>query len=76
MSGAYFIAGTDTGVGKTLITSALVHAFAQRGLRSAGMKPVAAGCAWQDGRLLSEDVVQLVAASIVEIDLDLINPYA
>ncbi|HWU83199.1 MAG TPA: dethiobiotin synthase, partial [Methylophilaceae bacterium] len=50
--------------------------FAQRGLRSAGMKPVAAGCAWQDGRLLSEDVVQLVAASNVEIDLDLINPYA
>lgn len=76
MSSAYFIAGTDTGVGKTLITSALVHGFAQRGLRSAGMKPVAAGCAWQDGRLLSEDVVQLVAASNVEIDLDLINPYA
>ena len=76
MSSAYFIAGTDTGVGKTLITSALVHGFAQRGLRSVGMKPVAAGCTWQDGRLLSEDVVQLVAASNVEVDLDLINPYA
>lgn len=76
MKTAYFIAGTDTGVGKTLITSALVYRFAQSGLRSAGMKPVAAGCEWQDGRLLSEDVVQLLAASNVAVDLDLINPYA
>ena len=76
MNHAYFIAGTDTGVGKTLITSALVHGFAQRGLRSVGMKPVAAGCAWQDGRLMSEDVVQLMAASNVAADPDLINPYA
>ena len=76
MKRAYFIAGTDTGVGKTLITSALVHRFAQAGLRSVGMKPVAAGCEWLDGRLMSEDVVQLVAASNVEVDLDLVNPYA
>ena len=76
MKTAFFIAGTDTGVGKTLITSALVHRYAQTGLRSVGMKPVAAGCEWQDGHLLSEDVVQLVAASNVAVDLDLINPYA
>lgn len=76
MKTAFFIAGTDTGVGKTLITSALVHRYAQNGVRSVGMKPVAAGCEWQDGRLLSEDVVQLVAASNVAADLDLINPYA
>lgn len=76
MKTAYFIAGTDTGVGKTLIASALVYRFAQNGLRSVGMKPVAAGCEWLDGRLLSEDVVQLVAASNVAVDLDLINPYA
>lgn len=76
MKTAFFIAGTDTGVGKTLITSALVHRYAQAGLRSVGMKPVAAGCDWQDGHLLSEDVVQLVAASNVAVDLDLINPYA
>lgn len=76
MKTAFFIAGTDTGVGKTLITSALVHRYAQAGLRSVGMKPVAAGCEWQDGHLLSEDVAQLVAASNVAVDLDLINPYA
>ena len=41
---AYFITGTDTGVGKTLITCALLHAFAQTGKSVVGMKPVAAGC--------------------------------
>ena len=73
---AYFIAGTDTGVGKTLIASALVHSFVQHGLRSVGMKPIAAGCALRRGRLMSEDVGQLIAASNVETPLDLVNPYA
>lgn len=73
---AYFITGTDTGVGKTLISSALVHRFAGQGLRSVGMKPVAAGCVPRKGRLMSEDVEQLVAASNVEAPLDLVNPYA
>ena len=63
---AYFIAGTDTGVGKTLIASALVHSFVQHGLRSVGMKPIAAGCALRRGRLMSEDVEQLIAASNVD----------
>jgi dethiobiotin synthetase len=73
---AYFVTGTDTGVGKTLVSSALVHHFAGHGLRSVGMKPVAAGCVLRDGRLMSEDVEQLVAASNVEAPLDLVNPYA
>ena len=73
---AYFITGTDTGVGKTLISSALVYRFAGRGLRSVGMKPVAAGCVPRGGRLMSEDVEQLVAASNVKAPLDLVNPYA
>ena len=43
MSRGYFLTGTDTGVGKTLIASALLHAAAGQGLRALGMKPVAAG---------------------------------
>ena len=39
----FFITGTDTGVGKTLIACALLHALARAGLRVVGMKPVAAG---------------------------------
>ena len=42
MSG-FFVTGTDTGVGKTLVTVALVRALVERGLRTAVMKPVAAG---------------------------------
>ena len=77
MKRAYFITGTDTGVGKTLISSALVYGFAQQGLRAVGMKPVAAGCeADKDGQLLSEDVVSLIAASNVQAPLSLVNPYA
>ncbi len=73
---AYFVTGTDTGVGKTLVASALIHRFAQHGMRSVGMKPIAAGCSMKNGRLLSEDVEQLLAASNVDAALDLVNPYA
>ena len=40
---AYFVTGTDTGVGKTLIACALLHGFAAQGKRVVGMKPIAAG---------------------------------
>lgn len=76
MKRAYFVTGTDTGVGKTTISSALVHQFAALGLRSVGMKPVASGCVLQDGVLLSEDVQQLKAASNLTLPLSDINPYA
>ncbi|MDZ4098976.1 MAG: dethiobiotin synthase [Methylophilaceae bacterium] len=75
MKQGFFITGTDTGVGKTLIATALVHGFAQSGKRVIGMKPVAAGAALQDGQVLNDDVVQLIAASNVEAPLSLINPY-
>lgn len=76
MSRAYFVTGTDTGVGKTTISSALVHQFAASGLRSVGMKPIASGCLMHDGVLLSEDVQQLQAASNLALPLADINPYA
>ena len=68
----YFITGTDTGVGKTLISCALLHGFAAQGKRVVGMKPVAAGCA--DG-VQHEDVRQLRAASNVPASSGQINPY-
>ncbi|MFL9709179.1 dethiobiotin synthase [Methylobacillus sp. Pita1] len=73
---AYFVTGTDTGVGKTMVSSMLVRQFAARGLRSVGMKPVASGCERQNEQLISEDVTQLLAASNVELSLSDINPYA
>ena len=68
----YFVTGTDTNVGKTLISCALLHGFAARGKRVVGMKPVAAGC---DDDGLHQDVAQLSAASNVSASKDLINPY-
>ena len=74
MSGrGYFVTGTDTGVGKTRVAVALIHALRARGLRVAAMKPVAAGAA---PGTLNEDVVALRAASNVEAPLAELNPYA
>lgn len=70
-----FVTGTDTEIGKTLVSSALLHALAQRGLRSAGMKPVAAGASWQDGAWHNEDVDMLNAASSVKLPTALVSPY-
>lgn len=76
MKFSYFITGTDTGVGKTLIASALIYKFAQSGLKVVGMKPVAAGCELAGGQPISEDVTKLIAASNVTAPLAQINPYA
>ena len=70
-----FVAGTDTGVGKTLVTEALLHAFAAAGLRVAGMKPVAAGARRVAGQWRCEDVDYLRRASNVPADRGDVNPY-
>jgi dethiobiotin synthetase len=71
----WFITGTDTGVGKTLVASALIHAIAARGTRVVGMKPVAAG-AHADGQILrNEDVERLMAAGNVDAPRTKVNPY-
>lgn len=72
MATGYFITGTDTGVGKTLVSCALLHAFAARGKTVAGMKPVAAGC--ENGKWM--DVEFLIAASNVTAPRAWVNPYA
>lgn len=75
MSQGFFVTGTDTGVGKTLIACALLRGFAARGLRAIGMKPVAAGASWVEGCLKNDDVSALKAASNVSAPHDFINPY-
>jgi dethiobiotin synthetase len=69
---SYFVTGTDTGVGKTLVSCALLHAFAVRGLRVVGMKPVACGSD-DDGH--NEDVRQLRTAGNVPASHGQISPY-
>ncbi len=69
----YFVTGTDTGVGKTLISCALLYAFSALGKKVAGMKPVAAGCD-EDG--LNDDVKKLRSATNILASLGQINPYS
>lgn len=70
----YFITGTDTGVGKTLVAAALLHALAARHPRVVGMKPVAAGRIRVGASWASEDALALRAASTVVVPIELDNP--
>ncbi|GAB3627724.1 dethiobiotin synthase [Pandoraea terrae] len=72
---AFFVTGTDTEIGKTLVSSALLHAGVRRGLVCAGLKSVAAGAIARGGRLINDDVEQLRRASNVELPDDWYCPY-
>ncbi len=75
MTQGYFITGTDTDVGKTLLSAALVHAIAGQGRRVVGMKPVASGC-YQDGDgLRNGDADLLEQAANVILDYEMVCPY-
>ena len=69
---AWFIAGTDTEVGKTFASCALLHVLRNAGIAAVGMKPVAAGT---DAAGRNDDVEALRAASGVQAPRSLINPY-
>jgi len=76
MQQGYFITGTDTHAGKTWTTVALMRFFKKKGKSVAGMKPVASGCTVEHGNLFNEDALLIKANASIEIDYDLINPYA
>ncbi|MCX7556095.1 dethiobiotin synthase [Xanthomonadaceae bacterium JHOS43] len=76
MTRAFFITGTDTGIGKTVAACALLRAFAARGLRAVGMKPVAAGCERTTDGWRNEDALALIAAGTFQPDYALVNPVA
>jgi dethiobiotin synthetase len=71
----FFVTGTDTGVGKTLAACALLHAFAARGLRTAGMKPIAAGTTGGTAGLRNDDIARLAAASNTAVTRTRVNVY-
>lgn len=72
----YFVTGTDTGVGKTQVTAALLLSAQAHGLRGLGLKPVAAGCTRTEGRLVNEDALLLQRCSSLSADYAAINPVA
>jgi len=62
MSEGWFVTGTDTGVGKTVVSCALLHTLRARGMRAVGMKPVASGCERTHEGMINEDVEALLRA--------------
>lgn len=72
----YFIAGTDTEIGKTTIAAGLLHAAAKAGLSTLGAKPVASGCERTAEGLRNEDALALLGQSSLRLPYAAINPYA
>jgi len=76
MSRVFFITGTDTAVGKTLVANALIKLANDRGLSTRGLKPVAAGCYLRDGLQVNEDAWDLMHIASVKSDYKTVNPAA
>jgi dethiobiotin synthetase len=71
-----FITGTDTDVGKTVVATGLLAAAAKAGLRTAAIKPIAAGCEDTGSGLQNDDALQLQAASSHPLPYQQVNPVA
>jgi dethiobiotin synthetase len=71
-----FVTGTDTGVGKTLFSAALLLQLAEAGIRAAACKPVSAGCRRVGGRLVNEDAELLARLATAGMPLEVVNPAA
>lgn len=70
----YFITGTDTGVGKTIVSAAILRSFLKKGLKVGAMKPIETGCLNKDGILLPSDGIFLRDMAEMNDPLDLVTP--
>jgi dethiobiotin synthetase len=71
-----FVTGTDTGVGKTVISLGLMQALQDRGLSVAALKPVASGCERTPDGLRNDDALQLQQQASIPLAYEQVNPYA
>lgn len=71
-----FVTGTDTDVGKTRISVALIELLQKQGKRVAAMKPVASGCDLTVDGLRNDDALQLSQQANVDLPYERLNPYA
>jgi dethiobiotin synthetase len=70
-----FITGTDTGVGKTYVSTGIARALTCRGVDVGVMKPAETGCRMRAGRLMPRDALRLIKSANVKDPLSLVNPY-
>lgn len=73
---SFFITGTDTDVGKTLVARTLLREFSTQGIKCAGYKPVSAGCARTPDGLRNLDAVLLQEAASLPLSYEVVNPFA
>ena len=76
MSRAFFVAGTDTDVGKTTVAAGLLHAARTAGLTTAAVKPVASGCESTLQGLRNSDALALQAECSPPLEYAAVNPFA
>lgn len=72
----FFVTGTDTGVGKTMVSAAILEAARAAGLRTLAMKPIASGCDETPDGLRNEDALALQSAMTESLAYEVINPVA
>lgn len=72
----WFITGTDTEVGKTVASGALLQAASAAGLRTAGYKPVASGCEITPQGIRNSDALALQRYSTLSLSYEQVNPLA
>ena len=76
MTAAFFIAGTDTEIGKTTVAAGLLHAARGRGLSTAAAKPVASDCELTAAGLRNGDALALLGECSLALDYAEVNPFA
>ena len=74
MSKGVFITGTDTGIGKTRFTLALMEKLKKQGHRVSGMKPIASGATLSNGKLINDDAKLIMEHCSDPTEYELINP--
>lgn len=74
LRGQFFVAGTDTDVGKTYVCCQLLRAAAARGWQCVGLKPLAAGAEYNSEGWRNDDALRLMAASSLKLSYEQVNP--
>jgi dethiobiotin synthetase len=70
-----FVAGTDTGIGKTYVSHLLLKKWNEQGLQTIGLKPIASGCEWIDGQYINKDAHTLQQTASISLAYSQVNPY-
>lgn len=75
MKKTYFITGTDTEIGKTYVSTFILHQLNQLGFRTIGLKPLASGSTNTQQGLKNEDALKLQKAASIKLPYELVNPF-